>query len=61
MNIFICEKFIGYTLKNSALLTIYFVTLFQASQLTQLVKNPPANSGDIERWVRSLDGEDPLD
>ena len=25
------------------------------------VKNPPANSGDIEIWVRSLGWEDPLE
>ena len=25
-----------------------------------MVKNPPANAGDIEMWVQSLGGEDPL-
>ena len=25
-----------------------------------VVKNPPANAGDIEMWVQSLGGEDPL-
>ena len=25
-----------------------------------VVKNPPANAGDIETWVQSLGGEDPL-
>ena len=25
-----------------------------------MVKNPPANAGDIETWVQSLGGEDPL-
>ena len=25
-----------------------------------MVKNPPANAGDVEMWVRSLDWEDPL-
>ena len=26
-----------------------------------VVKNPPANAGDIETWVRSLGQVDPLD
>ena len=26
-----------------------------------LVKSPPANAGDIEMWVRSLGGENPLE
>ena len=26
-----------------------------------MVKNPPANSGDAEMWVRSLGREDPLE
>ena len=26
-----------------------------------MVKNPPANAGDIEIWVLSLGGEDPLE
>ena len=26
-----------------------------------MVKNPPANAGDIETWVPSLGGEDPLE
>ena len=26
-----------------------------------MVKNPPANAGDIEMQVRSLDGKDPLE
>ena len=26
-----------------------------------VVKNPPANAGDIEMWVRSLGQEDPLE
>ena len=26
-----------------------------------MVKDPPANAGDIEVWVRSLDQEDPLE
>ena len=26
-----------------------------------VVKNPPASAGDIETWVRSLGGEDPLE
>ena len=32
-----------------------------ASQVVLLVKNPPANAGDIEMWVRSLGQEDPLE
>ena len=28
--------------------------------MTLLVKNPPADAGDIETWVRSLGREDPL-
>ena len=30
------------------------------SQVALVVKNPPANAGDIETWVQSLGGEDPL-
>ena len=26
-----------------------------------MVKNPPANAGDVETWVRPLGGEDPLE
>ena len=26
-----------------------------------MVKNPPADAGDIETWVQSLDREDPLE
>ena len=26
-----------------------------------MVKNPPANAGDVEMWFRSLDWEDPLE
>ena len=26
-----------------------------------MVKNPPANAGDTEMWVRSLGQEDPLE
>ena len=26
-----------------------------------MVKNPPANAGDIETWVQSLGWEDPLE
>ena len=32
-----------------------------ASQVAQMVKNPPANAGDIETQVRSLHQEDPLE
>ena len=32
-----------------------------ASQVVLVVKNPPANAGDIEMWVRSLGGENPLE
>ena len=33
----------------------------QASQVLLVVQNPPASAGDIEAWVQSLDGEDPLE
>ena len=33
----------------------------QASQVALVVKNPPANAGDIEMWVWSLGQEDPLE
>ena len=26
-----------------------------------MVKNPPANAGDIKKWVQSLDQEDPVE
>ena len=32
-----------------------------ASQVALVVKNPPANAGDIETQVRSLGQEDPLE
>ena len=32
-----------------------------ASQVALAVKNPPANAGDIETWVRSLGWEDCLE
>ena len=35
--------------------------LTRASQVTLLVKNPPANTGDVETWVWSLGQEDPLE
>ena len=31
------------------------------SQVALVVKNPPANAGDTELWVRSLGQEDPLE
>ena len=34
---------------------------FGASQLVLVVKNLPANVGDIKRQVSSLDGESPLE
>ena len=33
----------------------------QVSQVMLVVKNPPANAGDIETWVWSLGREDPLE
>ena len=33
----------------------------QASQVALVVKNPPANSGDIRDLVRSLNQQDPLE
>ena len=33
----------------------------RASQVVLVVKNPPANAGDIETLVWSLGGEDPLE
>jgi len=35
--------------------------LTRASQVMLLVKNPPANTGDVETWVSSLGQEDPLE
>ena len=32
-----------------------------ASQVVLVVKNPPANPGDIETWVQPLGGENPLE
>ena len=34
---------------------------FGASQVVLVVKNPPANAGDIEMQVRPLGWEDPLE
>ena len=36
------------------------VTL-QGFQMALVVKNPPANAGDIKMWVQSLGQEDPLE
>ena len=36
------------------------VTL-QGFQTALVVKNPPANAGDIKMWVQSLGQEDPLE
>ena len=33
----------------------------RASQVVLVVKNPPANAGDIRDWVPSLGWEDPLE
>ena len=33
----------------------------EASQVTLVVKNPPANPEDIEMWVQSLGPEYPLE
>ena len=33
----------------------------RAGQLALVVKNPPANAGDLEMWVHSLGWEDPLE
>ena len=33
----------------------------QASQVVLVVKNLPANTGDVENWVWSLGWEDPLE
>ena len=35
--------------------------LTRASQVTLLVKNPPANTGGVETWVSSLGQEDSLE
>ncbi|MES8729928.1 hypothetical protein U6V54_12180, partial [Cutibacterium acnes] len=32
-----------------------------ASQVALVVKNPPANAGDVEMWVKFLSWEDPLE
>ena len=31
------------------------------SQVALVVKNPPANAGDVEMWVKFLSWEDPLE
>ena len=33
---------------------------FRASQVVLVVKNPPANAGDVRKWVRFLGWEDPM-
>ena len=33
----------------------------RASQAVLVVKNPPANAGDVRKMVHSLGGEDPLE
>ena len=43
------------------LLTCLLDMAHQASQVALVVKNPPANSGDIGTWIRSPGGEDPLE
>ena len=35
--------------------------ILRASQVAPVVKNLPANAGDIETWVQSLGWEDPLE
>ena len=40
---------------------IYIAWEEKASQVVPVVKNPPANAGDIQTWVRSLGQEDPLE
>ena len=42
-------------------LLINQIRFLWASHMAQLVKNLPASEGDIETWVRSLGGEDPLE
>ena len=40
---------------------IYIAWEEKASQVVPVVKNPPANAGDIQTCVRSLGQEDPLE
>ena len=44
-----------------SLLILYIVAFSRASQVVLVVKNPPANSGDIGDVVPSLGQEDPLE
>ena len=44
-----------------SLFILYIVALSRASQVVLVVKNPPANSGDIGDVVPSLGHEDPLE
>ena len=44
-----------------SLFILYIVAFSRASQVVLVVKNPPANSGDIGDVVPSLGWEDPLE
>ena len=35
-------------------LTLHYTVVERASQVARVVKNLPANAGDIKEWVRSL-------
>ena len=54
-------------MESGGLLTLHWNYLLASlgfsmiSQVVLVVKNRPANAGDIENPVRSLDGEDPLE
>ena len=50
-----------YILLTSLLEYIWNMTISPHPQVAVVVKNLPANAGDIETWVRSLGWEDPLE
>ena len=47
---------LGFRNKNN----VQFRNFHRTSQVVLVVKNPPANAGDTEMWVQSLDWEDHL-
>ena len=40
-------------------LTLHYTVVERASQVALVVKNLPANAGDVKEWVPSLGREDP--
>ena len=58
LNTAYCVLFYTYF---AILIHTFYGYLPGASQVALVVKNPPANAGDIRSWVRSLGWEDPLE